>query len=98
MTKLFDKTTLTEDTLTLYIKINPKNNKSFILYVFEDSEITYLNMIYVEETNKLIDLKNRYSDYKVISIDGKEVLNDDDYKITCEDNKVYVVISTKLNE
>ena len=98
MTKLFDKTTLTEDTLTLYIKLNPKNNKSFILYVFEDSEITYLNMIYVEETNKLIDLKKRYSDYKVISIDGKEVLNDDDYKITCEDNKVYVVIYTNLNE
>ena len=31
-------------------------------------------------------------------IDGKEVLNDDDYKITCEDNKVYVVIYTNLNE
>lgn len=98
MTKLFDKTTLTEDTLTLYIKLNPKNNKSFILYVFKDSKLTYLNMIYVEETNKLIDLKDRYSDYKVISIDGKEVVSDDDYKITCEDNKVYVVIYTNLDE
>ena len=84
------------NSMTLYVKFNIPSDKAIVVYVFvnEKSEEKHpvLKIIYLEDVGNTYDTSKSFEGYKILSIDGIEVSEDEDTNFKIIENKVYIII------
>lgn len=92
----FTKIDKMPDSITLYVKFNIPSDKAIVAYVFvnENSEEKHptLKIMYLEDVGNTYDTSKSFEGYRILSIDGKEVMEGEDTNFKIIKNKVYIII------
>lgn len=92
----FTKIDKMPDSITLYVKFNIPSDKAIVAYVFvnENSEEKHptLKIMYLEDVGNTYDTSKSFEGYRILSIDGKEVMEGEDTNFKIIENKVYIII------
>ena len=95
-TKPFTKIDKMLNSMTLYVKFNIPSDKAIVTYVLvnEKSEEKHqtLKIMYLEDVGNTYDTSKSFEGYKILSIDGKKVIEGEDTNFKITENKVYVII------
>lgn len=97
-TKPFHGVDKLPDNIKLYVNFDIPEDKAIVIYSYVDSgkEKTdpSIKIVYLEEINTTFDPKSRFSDYKIVSIDGKEVDSNNDLSFEITESRIYMVVIT----
>lgn len=76
--------------------MNIPEDKAVVFYTFIDltkeNSSVVLKIMYLWDRNTEFDPKRFWSENRILSIDGKEVQNEDDLTFTLSENRVYIIL------